>query len=143
MGHREGAAIEPKVAWKACQKRRHLRTKGGGFVYKLGNGAVETVCGLDVPSFKPAHQLVVVIALDAEAEAGIHGSHHDPKRICGSGTAICDVANEDKRSVAGRQNFHFAVWKVAPLQTVAEVAQENAEFFSAAVDVAHDIERAV
>ena len=123
-------------------ERLHLGPELGRLGRQLGEGRLQSVADLDLAALQRSDELALVVARDAECVAGGDHAHDQPQDARGVGSAVHQVADEDRLAVTGRDCVDRAAELVAD-KCVAELDQQRLELAPATVDVADDVEGAV
>ena len=132
------AVVEDEVADELVEELRGLLLELGRLAFELGERLGEPVGQLDVAAAEGADELDVVVAGNAECDAGLDHRQHEPQHGRNIGPSVDKVAEKDG-SAALRMLRRQLFFRDPP----AKLAQQCDEFREAAVDVADDVERAV
>ena len=116
-----------------------VRNSGVSALQLLHRG-VQAVAALDVLAAQRLEQLDLVVAGHAERGPGRHHAHDQAQHAGRVGSAVDQVADEDRAPAAGVTGVHRAPGRV-PVELVAQRGQQFLQLGAAAVHVADDVER--
>src|SRR6516225_918694 len=98
----------------------------------------ETVRDVHVAAVKLAHQLLVVVAKNAERVTCVHHGHDQPEDVGGAWSPIDQIAEKEGLSPVWMEGSESAV-----IESIAESLEQAAQLVEASMHIADDVEGAM